>query len=94
MWAAAKVSELILDSKSSQITSIKLKFVNDISVNELCCPIDSEKFAPYNSKREPDEWRATLKKGDVVDALDRCNTWYEATVIKGEERSEFIMPMV
>lgn len=81
MWSAAKVSELILDPKSNQISGIKLKFVYDISVSEMTCPIDSDKFAPYNSKREPDEWRATLKKGDVVDALDRCNTWYEATVI-------------
>lgn len=94
MWAAAKVSELIVDPKTSQITTVKLSFVNDISVNDVLLPIDSDKFAPYNSKREPDEWRAQLKKGDVVDALDRCSTWYEATVIEGEERLECLMPMI
>lgn len=81
MWAAAKVAELTVDSKTSQITTVRLSFVNDISVIDVSLPIDSDKFAPYNSKREPDEWRATLKRGDVVDALDRCSTWYEATVI-------------
>lgn len=47
-----------------------------------------------NSKREPDEWRSTLKKGDKIDALDRCGNWYEATVVCGEERSVCIMPMI
>ena len=51
-------------------------------------------MAIYNTKREPDEWRAKLKKGDVIDAQDKCNTWYEATVITGEERTDALMPMI
>jgi hypothetical protein len=76
------------------LLSVTLKFENDISVPPMTETIDSEKIAPLGSKREPDEWRAKLKKGDVVDALDRCSSWYEATVICGEERTECLMPMV
>ena len=61
---------------------------------EVILPIHSDKFAIYNTKREPDEWRAKLKKGDVIDAQDKCNTWYEATVITGEERTDALMPMI
>jgi len=54
----------------------------------------SEKFAPLNTKREQDDWRAVLKRVHVVDAMDRCFQWYEATVINGEERTETLMPMI
>jgi len=94
MWSVARVDALNKDTQTGRLLSVILKFENDISVPAMTETIDSEKFAPLGSKREPDEWRAKLKRGDVVDALDRCNSWFEATVVQGEERTECLMPMV
>lgn len=94
MWTVGRVIEVFKDANSGKLISVAVKFENDISVNKLTVPIDSDKIAPLGTKREPDEWRAKLKKGDIVDALDRCNSWYEATVVQAEERTECLMPMI
>lgn len=93
MWTVGKVAELF-KSADGRLVSVAIKFMNDVSVKQMTVTIDSDKIAPLTTKREPDEWRAKLKKGDIVDALDRCNSWYEATVILGEERTECLMPMI
>lgn len=93
MWTVGKVVELF-KSADGTLVSIAVKFMNDVSVKQMTVTIDSDKIAPLSTKREPDEWRGKLKKGDIVDALDRCNSWYEATVILAEERTECLMPMI
>jgi len=35
-----------------------------------------------------------LKRGDEVDAMDRCQTWYLSTVIVGEERTDAKFPNI
>jgi hypothetical protein len=73
MWSIGKVTECFKDPKSGRLATIRLKFINDISVKEISVPIDSENIAPLGTKRESDEWRQSLKKGDVIDAMDRCS---------------------
>jgi hypothetical protein len=57
-------------------------------------PLDSDRIAPLGTRAEKADWRHELKQGDLVDAMDRCQTWYTATVIEPETRTEFIMPML
>lgn len=45
--------------------------MHDITVGVIKCSVYCDRIAPLNSKREPDDWRYKLKKGDVVDAMDR-----------------------
>lgn len=95
MWSIGQVHEVTKDPYDQTRTiAVKIKYVNDISVCSFCCSVDNNKIAPLNQKRDNDQWRAALKKGDKVDAMDRSGTWFEATVIAGEERSVVVMPMV
>ena len=87
------MEEIIKDTKGNTAT-IKVSFVNDITVTPINVPVDSELIAPLGSKSEPDEWRALLKQGDEVDAMDRCATWYLSTVITAEERIDAKFPNV
>jgi len=38
-------------------------------------------------------WRSSLKKGDLVDALDRSNQRYLSTIVQPEERPNATMPL-
>lgn len=94
MWSLARVTNCFSYPISGKLATVRIKFVNDITVPDIGVTIDSDKIAPLGTKREPDEWRSKLKKGDIVDAKDRCQTWYESTVIEAEEREEPLMPMI
>ena len=93
-WSRGKVVACFHYPATGKLATVRVKFVNDITVSEMGVPIDSDKIARPCTKRENDDWRGKLKKGDVVDAQDRCNSWYEATVIEGEERESPLMPMI
>ena len=43
--------------------------------------IDSIYLAPLGSRSKQFDWRLGLKKGDLVDAIDTANVWYNSTVI-------------
>lgn len=92
MWTQGEVCELT--SIENKTTNIKVKFLNDVTVPSLSVSIDSEKIAPYSTKREPEEWRSALTKGDKIDAMDKCGTWYESTVIEGEIRPNATFPTI
>ena len=93
VWSKGQVIEVFKDMHGNT-TTVKASYKNDIQVSQLSVPIDSDKIAPPGTKAEPDEWRSQLKTGDIVDAMDRCNTWYLSTVIVPEERKDTQMPMV
>ncbi len=67
--------------------------MHDISVKHGTYPLDSPQIAPLGTRAEDAQWRLQLKKGDEVDAMDRCQSWYTATVVAPETRTEFAMPM-
>ena len=92
-WSKGHVDECFKDSKGNN-TTLKVSFVNDISVSPLNVPIDSDLIAPLGTKAESEDWRGQLKKGDEVDAMDRCGTWYLSTVIVPEERVDAKFPNV
>lgn len=93
-WARARVVACFHYPATGKLATVRVKFVNDITVSEMGITIDSERLAMPGTKREDDEWRGKLKKGDIVDAQDRCNSWYEATVINGEEREKPLFPTI
>lgn len=92
-WSRGSVEEVFKDTKGNT-TTIKVSFVNDIQVSQINLPIDSDQIAPLGTKSNVEEWnwRANLKVGDKVDALDRCGTWYLSTVIVAEERTDAKFP--
>jgi len=57
MWSKGEITECINNSKTEVLEEIRVKFIHDISVSEEKFPINSDRIAPLNSKREPDEWR-------------------------------------
>ena len=92
-WSRGQIEEVFKDTKGNT-TTVKISFVNDIQVSPLSVPIDSDLIAPLGTKSDVEEWnwRQNLKVGDKVDAMDRCSTWYIATVIVAEERAEAKFP--
>jgi hypothetical protein len=87
------VEEVFKDTKGNTKT-VKVSFVNEITVSPISVPIDSDLIAPLGTKAEPDDWRSQLKAGDIVDAMDRCSTWYLSTVIIAEERKDAKFPNI
>ena len=65
---------------------VKIKFLNDITVQEVTLPLDSPDMAKLNTNSSDFQWREDLKKGMVVDAMDKGGTWWQATVIIPETR--------
>lgn len=94
-WSRGQIEEVFKDIKGNT-TTVKVSFVNDIQVSQINVPIDSDLIAPLGTKSDVEEWnwRLNLKKGDKVDAMDRCSTWYLATVIIAEERKDPKFPNI
>jgi hypothetical protein len=52
MWSIGKVVQVTTDPHDrSRTIAVSIKFINDITVSQLSCKVDSDLIAPLNSKR-------------------------------------------
>jgi len=56
-WSRGLVEEAVKDTKGNT-TTIRVSFVNDITVGALNISIDSDLIAPLGTKAEDEEWRS------------------------------------
>jgi len=47
--------------------------------------VNSWEIAPLASKCSDWDWRMNLKAGDIIDACDTQNIWYNSTVLEVNE---------
>lgn len=75
VWAKATV--INVDGELIQVV-----FDNDSSFNSSYFWWYSPDLAVFNSKTQDDEWRLSLKEGDIVDSHDGAKVWYASTIIE------------
>lgn len=88
MWSKGKivsVTGLVSDLATKRMT---IKFYQDVGVAEGHYCANSRYIAPYGTLSNVQSWRDQLKKGDLVDALDKYDQWNTATVIWIDSRDE------
>lgn len=95
-WSRGVIKRVVPDPQDLTVAqTVEIGFFGDIGVKNLTVNIDSDKFAPFGTKREPDEWKEKIKVGDEIDCCDNCKVWRTSTVIKLDPRGEeAAMPML
>ena len=74
MWSKGEIISISGDI-------IQVQFENDIkSLTSRYLPWYSPEIDRFNTRTAGDEWRMTLKKGDLIDGYDSTKKWYQSEV--------------
>jgi hypothetical protein len=75
---------------------LTVKHLYDAGIKDKIIRCDSEDIKVLGAKTYDEDWRLSLKQGDVIDCLDIKKVWREATVVVEERRApgSYSMPMV
>lgn len=79
MWAKGVISD-IRDTDDQGKKLFEITFENDSLKYRRVLWWHSPDIDRYNSKTQDDEWRASLKPDDKVDAYDNTRIWYASTI--------------
>lgn len=85
VWGKAQVVSLI-DGL------LEVSFLHDESKMNRTRYWHSQDIAAFDTHSTQEDWRAGIKEGDNVDALDNSKLWYSSTIIKVEWRNDPSQP--
>ena len=90
-WSKAEIMAILpsgseapnMGNDERQPKKLRIKYYGDTSVAEKTMDFEDKLIAPFDTMTTGDEWRNTLKIGDMIDVWnDKENKWINSTVIE------------
>ncbi len=87
MWSKGTIVAVTGVQQDITKKRLKIKFYSDVRVSEGSYLANSRYIAPYGTLSTCQNWRESLKRGDLVDVLDKYDKWSTATVVWIDNRA-------